>query len=173
MTIDIIENMHGEQQELYNYLVRENQISFSSAVDEVQKKLLILSIASFFEQQVTEIIKNMATRAGSTNSHLLNFVKNKAINRQYHSYFQWDGNNANHFFGLFGEDFRKSAKEDVKNDDNLKEAIRNFLELGLLRNNMVHNDFVRFYLEKTSDEIFSMYLSARQFIVYLSDKLSR
>jgi hypothetical protein len=45
---------------------------------------------------------------------LENFVRNKAISRQYHTWFRWEDNNANYFFGLFGTDFRIEMSKRVK-----------------------------------------------------------
>lgn len=46
------------------------------------------------------------------------------------------------------------------------------MELGRLRNELVHKNFAAFSVEKTPDEIYSLYLKANDFILYLSKKLN-
>ena len=91
-----------------------------------------------------------------TNSNVLvgEIVRNKAVSRQYHTWFQWNARNANSFYGLFGSDFRKFMKRKVR-DDNLGDSVRAFLELGNERNRLVHQDYGVFVLEKTTERFTS------------------
>ena len=86
------------------------------------------------------------------------------MSRQYHTWFQWDGSNANSFFGLFGSDFRDFMKERIREDEELDGSVRAFLELGRERNRLVHQDFGTFPLEKTTAEIHALYTRAMRFV---------
>lgn len=92
------------------------------------------------------------------------FVKNKAVSRQYHTWFKWDDSNANQFFGLFGSEFKQMMTDRVKASDELRISIRAFLEVGNERNKLVHQDYASFALEKTLDEIYSLYRQALNFV---------
>jgi len=92
------------------------------------------------------------------------FIKNKAITRQYHTYFHWDSRNANAFFGLFGESFKVFMKQKVDDDPNLDSAIKAFMSIGLERNRLVHQDFGNFVLEKTAADIYEQYRIALKFV---------
>ena len=70
-----------------------------------------------------------------------------------------DDKNINSFLGIFGEPFKKYATKKIK-DEELDESIKQFLELGLARNRLVHQNFAAFSLEKTSDELYSSYKEA-------------
>ena len=107
----------------------------------------------------------------SENERLVEFVKNKAISRQYHTFFNWDLQNANAFFGLFGDSFKTFMAEKTKNDSNLAEAIKAFVELGRERNRLVHQDFGIFSLEKTTEEIYKLYETALPFVQCIPEKL--
>jgi hypothetical protein len=100
-----------------------------------------------------------------------NFVRNKAIARQYHNWFGWEENNANKFFALFGSEFRSQMNLLVKSSDDLDAAVRAFLEIGSERNKLVHQDYATFSLEKTLDEIYALYLRALPFIEQLPNSL--
>ena len=62
-------------------------------------------------------------------------------------------------------------KNDVSSTNDLEQGIKAFLEIGDLRNTMVHEDFVSFYFNKTAEEVFQLYLNSQSFVKYLSEKL--
>ena len=51
----------------------------------------------------------------------------KAVERQYATYFDWNGKTANTFFKLFGEPLGVSMKENIKKDPELKAGCDAFL----------------------------------------------
>lgn len=92
---------------------------------------------------------------------------NKAVSRQYHTWFQWKESNANSFFGLFEKDFRDFMKNKVRDDDELGASVRAFMELGRERNRVVHEDYGAVTLEKTTEEIYALYRRAMNFVEML------
>jgi RiboL-PSP-HEPN len=98
-------------------------------------------------------------------------VRNKAVARQYHTWFNWCDNNANQFFGLFGAEFKAQMSELVKGSEEMQRSVRAFLELGNERNRLVHQDFATFSMEKTLDEIYRLYQSALMFVDALPTEL--
>ncbi len=86
-------------------------------------------------------------------------------------YFDWNALNANTFFAHFGEEYKKNAKERVEKDEGLKESIRAFLEIGSLRNKLVHHNYATFVLEKTADEIYRLYRVALKFMDFIPESL--
>lgn len=61
--------------------------------------------------------------------------------------------------------------KEVKDDPQLQSSIRAFLELGNLRNQLVHENFAVFPLEKTSGEIYQLYQVALFFVEIFPNKL--
>lgn len=59
----------------------------------------------------------------------------------------------------------------IAKESDLVDAIRSFLELGSLRNQLVHRDFANFPLDKTGQEIFELYKRAVRFVECLPDHL--
>jgi len=168
---DIVEGRYKEFKEIIDYLESNKEISLKTVADNDLKKVLLLSAASYFEHEIKEIILDFVEK-NSANPIIKSFVKNKAVERQYHTYFNWkEAKNANTFFSLFGEEFKNQAEEDVKANSELKKSIQDFLEIGKLRNQLVHGNFAVFPIEKTVEEIYELYCSAYQFIHYLSSKL--
>ena len=52
-----IERQYQDAKELYNYLMKSEEVSFASYIEGVYKKVLLLSAASFFEYEITSLIK--------------------------------------------------------------------------------------------------------------------
>jgi hypothetical protein len=173
MTTSAIEKLFLENKDLLYYLRDNRQVSFQSQLDDTFKKVLLLACASDLEHKVMDILTDFTTRASNYCVPLVSFIKNKAISRQFHTYFDWEGTNANKFFSFFGEDLKKEIKSDISLDDNLDEGIKAFLEIGNVRNTMVHEDYATFYLDKTAEEVFALYVLSLRFITYLTDKLSQ
>lgn len=146
------------------------EVSALVMVEDHARKALLLSVASHFEHKLTGHLKQLSSM--TKNPLLTEFVIRKAISRQYHTLFNWEGKNANSFFALFGSDFKQRMEVKVKADTALDNSIKAFLELGLLRNQLVHNDYATFSLEKTSDEIYHLYRAALHFVDSLPDCLS-
>jgi hypothetical protein len=86
------------------------------------------------------------------------------VARQYHSWFEWEGNNANKFFSLFGSEFKLAMNKNIKESTTLGSAVRAFLEVGNERNKLVHQDYATFAMEKTLDEIYQLYRDALLFV---------
>jgi len=113
------------------------------------------------------MIQEFVKRTTCNDQYVLSLVKKKAIERQYHTYFQWGGDNANQFLSLFGEDFKKKLDKEIKNNEELKASIKVFLELGAIRNRLVHVNFAIHPLDKTAEEIYKMYQKSIIFINFL------
>lgn len=169
---DIVRQRYKEFKDMIDYLETNKEISLKIVADDNLKKVLLLSAASYFEDEIKDIILSFVEKNSDDNLMIKSFVKNKAVERQYHTYFDWNAKNANKFFSLFGEEFKNRAEGDVKDNSGLKEPILAFLEIGNLRNELVHGNFAVFPIEKTVEEIYYLYILAHKFIDYLSSKLT-
>jgi hypothetical protein len=166
-----IDRMYAEFSELLAFLGDRGEPSFQSSVDSVFKKTLAIAAASFFEHEVTRIILAIVDRRASGDDLVKNFIRNKAIERKYHTLFNWEGNNANGFFGLFGVPFKASATTDVRTRPDLENSIKHFLRIGQLRNLIAHGNFAGCDVDESAADIYAKYQSAHGFVSYLEDKL--
>lgn len=168
-----IDALFSEQKELIGFLQQQGQLSYSQSVEVFLSKTLLLSCASYFESRITNAISDYTKRVSNADEALSSLVRTKAIERQYHTYFQWrEGNrSANPFFAMFGSALKDSAKQELKNAE-LSQASAAFLELGDLRNLLVHENFASYPLEKTADEIYQLYGLALRFVIYIENKLN-
>ena len=170
MSDSIIDAIYKRNKEITSFLSNAREVTFESDVRDTFRKFLVLSIASYFEKEIKDIIFDFVKRK-SQSELIPNFVQHKAIERQYHTFFQWDGNNANAFFGLFGQDFKEKCKEITSSDAELETAVKSFLELGRTRNELVHFDFSTYQLSKNDEEYYALYHSADRFVKFLREQL--
>ena len=160
----VVDKLYGEYQAIVQMMGQYGAVSFQNTLNENFRKTLLLSAASHFEFRVTSDVVSFCEEIAGGNSLVPSLVKNKAVSRQYHTWFDWRANNANAFFNMFGEDFAAHMIALVKGDQNLANSISNFLEIGRERNRLVHQDYGSFFLEKTAEEIFASYASAMVFV---------
>jgi RiboL-PSP-HEPN/Protein of unknown function (DUF2934) len=142
----------------------KDELSLQSAAGDNLRKVLLLGAASYFETRMCATVIEFVREKATQSILVEEFVRNKAIARQYHTWFQWGQNNANQFFGLFGADFRAMMVSRIKASDELKNSIKAFLDIGEDRNQLVHQDYATFPLEKTLEEIYELYQKAMLFI---------
>ena len=159
---EAIKQNYTDYQEYFLYLQEKIEISFLNNYSDVFSKTLLLSVASYFEDAIKQIVHKILLTSES--KILKEFIENKALNRQYHTFFNWTGNNANSFFGLFGEDFKKFMITKVKADEDLEQSIKDFLFLGKTRNELVHRNYALFNIDMTVEDIYNKFESALKFI---------
>lgn len=172
MATNIVEKIYEDFNELISYLENSNEISLKNEADNNFKKVLILTIASYFERQIIEMLLNFIGRKSNNDTITVSIIKNRVIYCQYHTFFDWERKNANKFFSMLGEDFKKEAEENVNNDIKLDEGIKAFLEIGKLRNELVHRNFGSYTIDKTAKDVVELYYKALSFIEFLSKKFN-
>ena len=159
-----VDRIHRELTELITFLAERGEVSLQTAADDSFRKVMIISAASYFEHELTGIVMEFVDGIAASDALVTALVRNKAVSRQYHTWFKWDAKNANQFFGMFGEEFKDHMGVLVKGSEDLDTAIKAFLELGDGRNRLAHENFAAFAMEKTADEIFKLYQEAMPFI---------
>lgn len=173
--------LNQEYQSIIKFLDQNSQPSMASDLNRYFKKVIALSSASYFEHRIQEILIKFISQETNNNSRAISFFKKKAIGMQYHTYFTWGekdkpdrpGKNANTFFSLFGEDFKKEVELEIKQSEKLELSMKSFLEIGHLRNILVHSNFAAYDIEnKTTNEVYKLYENGLPFVEYIEKKLS-
>lgn len=158
----IVTELYGAFKHLLE-TIPESEVSLRSVASDAFRKNLLLSTASLFEKSLIATLQELVHDWGSNTEPLNEFVRIRALERQYHTMFEWNVNNANKFFGMFGPDFKAHMASKCKSDDDLVRSVAAFMEIGRERNRLVHQDFGNYTLEKTMDEIYELYLNGRKF----------
>lgn len=166
-----IDAFYQTHRALYEFLLAQREVTFANEENNNFRRSLVLAIASYFEHHVTEIVREVPRKHAAGHPFICELIEQKAVSRQYHTYFDWEGRNANRFFALFGAAFRDAAKAVVQKDDALDSSIRAFLELGNTRNRLVHLNYITFDVDKTPEDIMALYRSALGFLTFLKEQL--
>ncbi|MDP3042136.1 MAG: HEPN domain-containing protein [Candidatus Omnitrophota bacterium] len=165
-----IDKLYFETKSILDFLERNNELSFKSDIDNMFKRYLLLVSGGYFEECITNILLNLVSK-NVDNKLIIEFLKNKGIKRQYHTYFDWESINANQFFSLFGEEFKEKMSQEVNNKETLKVSIKDFIQIGHARNLLAHKNATLVNLDKTSEETYAQYKSAEEFISFLQEQL--
>ena len=173
--IPLLVNFIKEYTELKKLFLDHSEISFKNFVESHLTKTFLLSCASYYENQIQEIMKIFMMN-NTNDKRLISFTTNKGIKRQYHTYFTWEdkngnpSNNINSFLGLFGEEFKDKVSKEIKENNQISNGMKAFLIIGNLRNNMVHDNFLGYSLPNTFDEIVELNSNAELFLSFLKEK---
>jgi len=159
----IIDRTYEDTAALLSYLSERNEVSLLRTVDDTFRKTLVLSAASLFEQQISEAIQSYCARKSSSDACVIALIRNKAVKRQYATYFDWDNASAGPFFTLLGDDIGQNLKKESKIDP-LKSSLEAFLELGSMRNRLVHQNFAGYVFDSTNKEVYALYQRASVFV---------
>jgi membrane-bound lytic murein transglycosylase len=167
---NIVDDFYSKYEELLTNLLDNDKTSLHIWAHENFRKVLVLIMANHLENEIRTILQEFSKQ--KSGSELVSSFIRKSMERQYHTYFDWEGSNANRFFALFGDTFRQEAGKDVHSDTKLEEGIKAFLEIGNTRNTLIHK---RFHLadigNKTAKEFYEAFEKAMIFVEYLKTKL--
>jgi hypothetical protein len=168
----LVEGLYNDHEAILGHL-RTSEPSFHGYLERSLPKVLLLAAASEFEYRLTGHLKEFFAEVTDQNLCAMQFLETKGISRQYHTFFRWDELSAAPFFSLFGYRFRTAARARQKSDERFGQAVQDFLQLGALRNQLVHGNYATFTLDKTSSELFAMYQSAQYFVEELPSMLRK
>ena len=163
MADTIIDKAYEDNVTLLVYLSERTEISLLRTVDDSFRKTLLLSAASLFEHQISDALHSYCSRKSDSDACVMALIRIKGLKRQYYTYFDWENRRPGPFFALLGEEIGEKLRTESKIDP-LKSSVEAFLELGFLRNCLVHQNFAGYVFEKTNEEVYALYRSACVFV---------
>ncbi|WP_329328445.1 HEPN domain-containing protein [Streptomyces mirabilis] len=158
-----IDRMYEDHKSVLDYLSSTGQVSHHATLQTTLPKVLLLAAASEFEYRVCEVIRDHVRR-NTLDAKILELVDQKAIKRQYHTLFDWDKRNASKFWSLFGAEFKQGMGKYCKENPEFEDSIAGFMEIGSLRNQLVHNNYAGFSLQKTLRDVYKLYERGDAFV---------
>jgi hypothetical protein len=166
---NVVDDFYSNYEQLSALIEGTNQISLRVWVNESFRRVLVLTMANYLETKVKTLIQELCRK--KTGSELVFSFLANSMERQYHTYFDWEKRNANKFFSLFGKRFKDEMVKEVESSEKLDEGIVAFLEIGNTRNILMHEDL--FFVDignKTTKEFYESFKSATFFVDYLVKK---
>lgn len=171
MTDSYIESFYSTHRDLIDFLLANGQPTFAADASDNFRRSLVLAITSSFEHDISEIVRSLPARHANGNPFLTELVVQKAVTRQYHTYFEWDKPNANKFFSMFGPAYKAVSQKKFSDDPNFRASVLSFLSLGETRNRMVHQNYLQFSLDLSPDDIILKFRQAKCFVDYIRQSL--
>lgn len=168
---DLLKRLVDESDELRGFLSAQSQLSLLRSAEDNSRKALVLSAASLFEHRITEAILSYADKASNSDGCVRSLIRNKAVKRQFHTFFDWEKKKPGPFFTLLGDELGGKLKADCAVSPG-KEQVEAFLEVGQLRNCLVHQNYAEFLLDKSADDIRQLCESADHFVVQVEALLA-
>lgn len=166
---ELIDALYRSHEDIRQYLLDSGELSYASELEQTSPKVLLLAAASYFESAVTRFILEFFDSVSDGNELARSFVEKKALERQFHAMFSWNATNANTFWALFGPNFKEYAIALAKDEPELRESTAAFMEIGSLRNKLVHQNYLVFTLEKTTEELYELALKGADFVTRLPE----
>lgn len=167
----VLENLLTESEELRSFLGEQSQITMLRSADDNARKALVLSAASLFEYRITEALIAYAERVTEADGCIVSLIRNKAIKRQYHTFFDWERGSAKSFFTLLGDTLGGCLKTECVSGRG-KDNVSAFLEIGQLRNCLVHQNFAAYVVNQSSHELAPLIARADCFVERVEKLLS-
>jgi hypothetical protein len=167
----IVDRIYGDFLAVAEILTDKLEPSLLTSADGNFRKSLLMTAASYFEARLTNDVFEFSKEISNGDSLITSLIRNKAILRQYHTWFDWKARNANTFFSMFGEEMKLYMKRNIESNDSLRISIEDFMEIGRDRNRLAHDNYGTVSLEKTSAEIYSVYKSANSFVEFIPTAL--
>jgi hypothetical protein len=167
----IIDTLYSDTAQLLSLLAERGDLSMQSFANSSLRKVLLLSAASWFEVRISAAVERFSTVHSNGHPGIETLIKRKAVERQYHTYFDWKKEKPGPFYSLFGDVCGGELKQLVNEDAELKDALAAFLELGSLRNELVHENFAAFPFNKTAEEVYALYQRADKFVAFVEAKM--
>ena len=168
----VVDSLYQDFQELMGK-IDIAEVSLQTTLRITFGKSLCIAAASYFEDVVKKQILEFVRQASPGHRSVYELVRIKITARQYHTLFNWDSDNASAFFGCFGEEFRRSMQQYVREHEDYRESIKEFMQIGRVRNSLVHQNYAQFSLEKTVEEIYASYKTGLLFVNSISSHLER
>lgn len=151
-----------KQHDIITMHLKENgELTLQFDVTAVYTKNLLIAISSYFENEITDTIREYAGIVSNNDTKLVSFVDN-VLERRYHQMFEWKANNANAFFSKFG--ITRQEMKSLLPDD----AVQAFMQIGRERNYVAHN-FYKVDTKSTFSELYQRYQNACVFLQFIKD----
>ncbi|MBT1706327.1 HEPN domain-containing protein [Chryseosolibacter indicus] len=178
--MNAVDRLKTEYDAIARLLRDRLELSLLNDLNKHFRKVLLLSAGSYFESQISKALSDYVSKATNGDARLVNFLQKAAISGRYHTLFEWGkqnditqfGDNANKFWSFFGNEFKTQISSEVRGRPEIADAIKAFIEVGHLRNILVHSNLAAYeYDDKTTDEIYFLFKRAEPFVSYVRQKL--
>ena len=160
----IVSTMFDSCRKELQALSDRSELSSFFDLNQLLTKSLLLSCASFYEDEIVRIVRNVVGNSSLVDS-VKSWINSVAVDGQFYKWFDFrNARNANAFLARFGRVFKSEMRVVIDKRDWRKKAESDFIELCQRRNESVHGNYAAYSLDLTIEEIFEKHMSAMSFI---------
>ena len=160
---DPVQALKADADEIKSALSAAGHLSLLITAEDVIRRNLLISAASYFEHDLCKRIENVFSSRGYS-EECVSLIRSKAIVRQFYSYFDFNSSNTNRLFSAFGQACKERASNALRSSSALRESQSSFLQICGMRNNMVHENFAAFSMDVSSDEVVENFRRGLRFL---------
>lgn len=149
--------------------VKATDLSAYSFINDIGAKTLLIAAAGELEVRLCAALLS-GFKKYQVPAHFLEFVSSQALERKFHQLFDWKTPNSNKFLSLFGEEKKKELRALIEKLEQ-KQSETDFMYVGKMRNEVVHEGLVKASIPNTKEEIYEKYLSAVKYVQFIEQNL--
>jgi hypothetical protein len=145
-------------------LSERHDLSSYLDVNQLVAKSMLMSCASFYEDEITRIVRSVLD-AGHHTEPVRKWLNETAVDGQFYKWFDFrNAKNTSNFLGKFGKEFKANTRRLLDSRDKRKQAEQAFLDLCQKRNECVHRNYAAYSLDLTIQEIYNKHKMAMSYI---------
>jgi hypothetical protein len=128
---------------------------------KLQTKISILTVSTAIEQRLMILLKELLNPLKREETSI--FIYKQALERKFHTLFNFKENHLNYFFGLFGIPMKEFLKKKAELDEEFKKSTSSIMTLLSKRNLLAHEIFYLTSIDLTMTEVLELSESAEIF----------
>lgn len=183
--MDATNSLSAIEEMIEDYKFVQNQIlpeepSMAQHIQRHLKKMFVLSCASYYETQITLVLKSYAlshAKRYRDKPHGFGYLENYSFFKMF-DFGRNKLKEVNAFLSplaYLGKGFKEELVKEVSTDKALERSMKSFQEMCSLRNSLAHNDLISMndaVEAKTFENVESLHSNSVLFVTHLVNKLS-
>jgi len=131
---------------------------------------MVLAAGNWLERKTTQELLEF-TKAVSDSEALVELVKRRVLDRQFHTLFDWKTGTVSTFVSLFGSPTKSLVDAALRSNASLEQASRDFMALVHQRNLLAHDGAISEEPQFTANQVRSMFYNAASWVSWMGETL--
>jgi len=149
--VEYVNKIAYDFEDSLQYLNSSLKITEKNNLEILKVKVSILTLGTYIENRTYDLIVQILNR--SKDDILSEFLINQALNRKFHTMFDFKSLNIKKFLKLFGQPFSDYICSMISDDEEFSRSIECFMLISSKRNILAHDNFYISSIDFTFDEI--------------------
>ena len=129
-------------------------------------KTMILAAGNWLERRTLHVLVDFANSVASQPT-LAYFVKTRALDRKFHTLFDWESGKVNSFLGKFDTGFKEKVLQAVQENNDVLLASHDFVNLVAQRNVLAHSSRLADEAQFTAADVRTKFYNAAGWVSWI------